>query len=393
VEIRAFCDSEIPGYLEIMRYSFRDWTDAPSKEEDPAWHPAEETLGLFQEGVMTSGMIIRRFAQIVRGERKPMGGVAGVATLPEWRGRGHVRTLFRDAFRRMCDSGRPVTMLHPFRESFYERLGYVAASAELWLAAPVEALAHYLPRSSGDGLSLSRFTGSEGLDRFLSAVGGRTGLPSGYVLRDDASPAFWTRRFKDSVYVFVGSSEDIRAAAAYKTLLRTKTPELAIRDWYWTDPEARDILFGYLASHRDQVTLLRFPVHPDAPFHQWFRDTMTQFQLRIDEKPWMVRVVDVAGALDGILSQATDELVVGVRDDQCDWNNDSFRLRVSEGRLRVTAASEEPDVELDIRGLSALLYGTLDAAELLHRGWMRGGGAGRLDAFFPRTSFYNPTYF
>jgi predicted acetyltransferase len=398
VEVRALSEPEVPRYLEIARYGFRDWTDDPSKDEDPAWFPVEEMLGLFDGQSLVSGLVVRRFRQSVRGTKKLMGGVAGVATLPEWRGRGCVKTLFRFAFGLMRQAGRPVTMLHPFRESFYEQFGYVAAEAELWLGVPLEALAHYLRRTTGPGLDLFRRHGREGLARFLAAVADREALHNGYVLSDEASPTFWARRLRNAVYVFVESGGRVRAAAAYRTLLKTETPELRVMDWYWSDPESRDALFGYMASHRDQVSRLHFPVPPRVPFHQWLRDTMTPYRLRVDEKPWMVRIVDVVGALEGVPAALDQELLIAVKDPWCGWNNRCFRLGGRKGWLRVEPAGEEQSaaeaaVEVDIRGLSALLYGTLDREELVHRGWLRGAEIERLCALLPPEPFYNPTYF
>src|SRR5688500_17951070 len=62
--------------------------------------------------------------QNVRGQLLPMAGIAGVATHPLARRQGHVRTLLTDLLGEMRDEGHPVSVLYPFRPSFYARFGY-----------------------------------------------------------------------------------------------------------------------------------------------------------------------------------------------------------------------------------------------------------------------------
>lgn len=117
---------------------------------------------------------------------------------------------------------------------------------------------------------------------------------------------------------------------------------------------------------------------------------MGEFQVRVDEKPWMVRVVDVAGALSGLPVGCEGRVVVRVQDDLCDWNDGVFDLVVHDGRLRAEPSAAAADVALDIRGLSSLVYGTLDTTELRLRGWLEGDGE-VLDRMLPTLPFHNST--
>lgn len=53
-----------------------------------------------------------------------MGGIAGITSLPEVRRKGIIRTILIHYFEFMFTNQVPVSSLYPFKESFYEKLGY-----------------------------------------------------------------------------------------------------------------------------------------------------------------------------------------------------------------------------------------------------------------------------
>ena len=53
-----------------------------------------------------------------------MGGVAGVATYPEYRRSGYVKELLQHSLQTMKKDGYSVSMLHPFAVSFYRKYGW-----------------------------------------------------------------------------------------------------------------------------------------------------------------------------------------------------------------------------------------------------------------------------
>ena len=81
-----------------------------------------------------------RTQQSVRGVLKGMGGISMVCTFPEARMKGYVRSIMQSAFLEMKETGLSVSMLEPFRETFYVRLGYVPAYEKFRLKAPLDGL-------------------------------------------------------------------------------------------------------------------------------------------------------------------------------------------------------------------------------------------------------------
>ena len=82
---------------------------------------------------------------------------------------------------------------------------------------------------------------------------------------------------------------------------------------------------------------------------------------------WL-RLVDVAGALAARTWAQKEDLVLGVVDPFCPWNEGSYRLDGS-------TTTERPDLRLDVRDLGAAFLGGFTVAEL--------GRAGRVEELVP----------
>jgi len=96
--------------------------------------------GLFDDqGRMLACLTNFRYTVYMEGARIGMGGIAGVASPPEYRRGGHVAEMLRACIRETRDQGMPLSSLFPFKQPFYRRYGWEAACA--WLTIAVERLA------------------------------------------------------------------------------------------------------------------------------------------------------------------------------------------------------------------------------------------------------------
>lgn len=388
-EIRTITQAERAEFCALRRYAFQTWTADPPAEREIDWIVPEDTLGLFLRDRMVAGAIVHRFQQSVRGVIKPMGGIAAVASYPEHRDRGHVARLLEHAFARMREQGRPVSMLHPFRESFYERFGYVAAGAALEIEVPTAALGHYLERKPGPGWVEERLAPAEAREAFHSLLREMAPRYNGFTIHERVPAAKWESRTRDWLFVMIRRDGVLQAAARYEKLGHPNPALLRVRDPYWRDLAGRNALLRFFAKHRDQVSAVNLQVPYGSAVHTWFRDTMSPFALRIDEKPWMVRLVDVASALDGLPAAPDGRAVIEVSDDRCRWNNGRFVLEAAGGRLRATAAAAGAAVaRVDQKALASLAYGSRSVEEVCDLGWMDGPSQ-LLDRWFPPVPFYN----
>jgi predicted acetyltransferase len=80
----------------------------------------------------------------------------------------------------------------------------------------------------------------------------------------------------------------------------------------------------------------------------------------------MARVIDVQ-SLAG-LSAGAGQVTIQLTDRDCEWNNGIYLLSSNGSQLSIKP-SKDPECELTIQGLTALVYGVYDPQEFALRGW------------------------
>ncbi len=399
MEIRNLTDKERSEARWLHRYAFGEWSDQDLKEEEMAYLQPKQTIGLFDSnGRLVSTVAVIDFQQSVRGVIKRMGGIAEVSTYPEVRYQGNIRKLMEYAFAQMQKDGFSVSMLAPFKDSYYAKFGYAMANAPYLIIVQNHAIRYALSKNLDSDWTIERHRAVDVQQQyfeFLNAVPLKQF--HGFVTFSDITPQVWKIRCKDSLIVFAKQNNKTMGMARYRIQRRDPrdedTQELVIIDFYWTNPTARSMLLNYFAKHADQVQSFTFHVPFDVKIEHWFKDATLKVK-RFN--PWMVRIIDVERALSSLPGVGEDELRLQVIDELCEWNNHVFALRSENDTLQVQRASGTSSADLSIKALSALVYGTLPVEELEYQGllkikeeWVRH----TLNRWFPTLPLFNPVYF
>lgn len=396
MEIRKITAAEVETVLKMRRYAFSDTSQEPLAADEITSALPEEILAVFDEGVLVASLHCFTAPQSIRGILKPMGGVAAVATDPEKRNRGYARAMMKAALAEMAARGDAVSMLMPFRETFYAHYGYVMANANLTVKVPIASMQYAREDRAVKDYTYERLdiiAGREEIQRFMRNAGARQ--RHGLVLYDGMPAGMWAAWHGKSQIVAALKGGEARAMARYRKTGYLETGEIFVADAYWTDPEARTALLAFFAAHRDQVAAAKFQVPFEKEFHQWFRDLPFGFGVEIRGIPWMVRVLEPAAAISGLPATMAGEVSLELSDDEIETNNGVFAIRSGGGTLS-GARGGKPAFRIDIRGLSALVYGTMEPAEVVYRGWAEAipaAEAALLEAWFPPRVLFNTFYF
>ena len=124
-KIHKLTELDREAYRKLMRYAFETVKNNyeelkwPSEKIPMDWH-----YGAFDEGQLVAGAGIIPFEIRMRSQDFKMFGVGGVASKPEFRNRGIIRELMIKMFKDMRENNIPLSVLYPFKLSFYEMLGY-----------------------------------------------------------------------------------------------------------------------------------------------------------------------------------------------------------------------------------------------------------------------------
>ncbi len=357
-------DEMLEALYGLTMYSLHSSPPYESKEDWMA--RVRERKGVtcyaaYTDGAPMSIAASTAMTQNVRGQLYPASGVWGVATQPPVRRKGYCKGTIASLLAAERESGKVFSNLYPFRESFYERLGYVAF--------PLVKIARFLPQNLAPLLELEPDGEIElcligeaydAYRAFLAEMRQRQhGM--GFFDHGDRSVAnrnmVWVAQAK-----FGGKAEGLML---YRLLGEepTKYNFMATRFYYLTG-RARFLLLNWIARHIDQAERAELWLAADEYPETWLADLQLKFEAA--SRPAMMRVLDVEKT--GGMSAGEGSFSARIIDPLCPWNEGAWRFEGSDGRLLVSKTNRA-DCELTIQGLSALVSGTYDPQDFSFRGW------------------------
>ena len=401
MEIRKIKDNDLEQVRELHVYcTGRQWTDSVPSKDELSFYTLDEILGMFEGKKLVSMIRNYTFNQSVRGTIKKMGGVSHVATFPEYRLSGYVKDLIKAAFLDMKEKKQSVSLLHPFKEGFYSAFGYVGTNDNLLVKISLDGFSHYL----GD---ISKIEG-EWEEKRVRAIDVQDEFEAfkfeldllqhhGLVFLNDMSSEYWLEDHGGVIVVFIKKNNKIMAAAKYIKIGSGENGRIFVPEMYWKNIESRVMLFRYFAKHKDQFSHIELRIPYGVNFFGWLCDPTRLFEVKINKDPWMVRIIDAVEAMSDINVNLEGEIILELHDEYCHWNNDIYKLGTVNNKLKMSKCkSIRSHVKMDIRGLTALLYGVCSVEELEFKEWivLTDSKVGRiLDEWFPKKFLYNPYYF
>jgi predicted acetyltransferase len=332
-----------------------DWMARVSERKGVTCHAA------FENGEPMSIAASTAMTQNLRGKLFPASGVWGVATQPPARRKGYCKQTIASLLAAEREAGKVFTNLYPFRESFYQRLGYVAFPLVKIAKFPLLSLSPLLKMELEGEIDL-RLIG-EAYDAYRAYLAEMRLVRHGMGVFDygDRSVAnrnlVWTAQAK-----FDGKTEGLML---YRLVGEepTKYHFLAIRFYYLTS-RARYLLLNWVARHIDQAEGAELWLPADEYPETWLADL--QIKVESASRPAMGRVLDIEKI--GGMEAGAGHFSANVSDPICPWNEGAWRFEGRDGKLQVTKAAAA-DCEMTIQGVTALVYGTHDPQDLFMRGW------------------------
>jgi predicted acetyltransferase len=330
---------------------------------EETWRPrlGFSYVALYEDGVPVAGAAATAMTQQVRGALYGMAGLWGVATAPAARRKGYARRVLGRLLALQREAGRTTSCLYPFRESFYERLGYVAFPLSRKAQLSPLALAPLLRRDLGGEVELLPSTA--GYAAYLEYMRGMRQRVHGVALLDVPDPLAaqsnlaWVALARAAGKVVGLMTYSLQGEEAGDLQMR-------VRRFYALTSQGRYLLLQWIARHADQASRVEIGLPPYEQPETWLSD----LQLKTENARMapMGRVLDVSRL--GGMHSGPGRFSARIADPLCPWNEGLWEFESVDGTLRVSRA-EEGECALGIQGLAALLYGPYDPADLPLRGW------------------------
>jgi predicted acetyltransferase len=316
---------------------------------------------MFEDERPAAVVVSAPLTQNMRGKLYPSSGIWGVSTFPSARRKGYCRQLMASLLLANREGGKSFSSLYPFRESFYERLGYVAYPLTKIAHFNTQSLTPLLKMDVGGEIRLQYI--GEAYDSYREYLEQKRLTRHGMAMFDYPDRAgagrnlFWT-----ASVVF---NEQVEGIMLYRILGEEVTKyKFVANRFYYRTIRGRTLLLNWIAQHIDQAEQVELWLAEDEYPENWLSDL--QVTIETAERPAMSRVLDVDGIAgmyvgDGRFSARINAPI-------CPWNEGIWQLEGVDGRLQVSRA-KAADCELSIQGLSALINGTHEPQELALRGW------------------------
>ncbi|MFI9487179.1 enhanced intracellular survival protein Eis [Promicromonospora sp. NPDC052451] len=351
----------------------------PTREE---WTAAGfREWGAFDGDDLAARLRVYGFTSWFHGAQVPTAGVAGVAVEPERRGSGHLARLFAAALAEARESGETISTLYPTAPGIYRGLGYEVVGSFDDVDVPLPSLGRV---AAPDGV-VTRRAGVADFDAVVAVHRTWAARQNGPVSR--AEKPFWTppeKFFAD--YTGVTLAIDERGATGpagevvgFASWIRGEgyTPATAVMeidDLIALTPDAARALWRTVGSFSTVVGTARVSTSGLDPAWLVLPDLTTTVH---SAHPYMLRVLDVAGALRGIESPLEGVRVPFAVRGPADLTG-AWTLTVSDGVTHV----EQDDVAvgdahherpvLTANGLALLYAGVQSAANLRFGGHLTG---------------------
>ena len=348
--------------VKLSEYAFQYKVEEQSLEARlKRMEKNQQVYGIMDEGQLAAKLHLIPLHIYMEGRKLRMGGVAGVATYPEYRRSGYVKKLLLHSLVTMKEQGMTLSMLHPFSVSFYRKYGWelfadrhkaVIGKDNLIMQDRVYGRIRRYTKETYNGDPAAIY------DTFAAGF-------SGMLARNEE---WWLESVLDDLQAAV--YYDVMNKPAGYMLYEVKDNKMRVEEFVPLHGEARKGLWNFICQHDSMITEAELTTFPQDPL--FF--TLNEPRVKAETKPYfMARIVDVFPFLQQYPFQwgagAEAEVHLEIHDPFAEWNN--MTVSVGKGEIAESDGVREP-LKISIQALSALLLGYRTADELADMGAVTG---------------------
>jgi len=338
------------------------------------------------DGQIVASLVLYPLTAWVRGQRLALAGVGSVAVSPEHRRRGVGEALMRSVLRELRQTGRALSVLYPFRGSYYRKLGYGVIERVHTLAITPGNLP-----ASDEARQVRRMMLPDrpAVEALYERVAG-----SGHFALA-RSPEWWEKRlwtYPGDWVVYEGKRRGQIEGYLYYEVDPTNGPfklALTLSEFVAATPAAHRALVGHLATLADQVQEIQFAAPADGAWLEQLRTAenlhpAAEISLFADTggiaSGLMLRVTDVKLALDGfpVAPLTRGEIVLDVDDPVLPANARPLKVSARDGRLKTGTEAKGrprlPRLSVPAEALGPLLAGALSPVAAAAAGLIESSG-------------------
>jgi predicted acetyltransferase len=368
MQVREITENEYLESIKLSMYAFQykvEEADIPARKESMKNH---KILGIWDENILAAKLHIIPLTIFINDAEWTMGGIAGVATYPEYRRNGYVKALIMDALKHLRNHNQIVSLLHPFDISFYRKYGWEILNEQKKLTIEKINL-KCLEAQPGFVRRYSKETHNEVIENIYKQF---CTLHSGMLKRDTK---WWIENVYSEVSqvaVYYHSENDAKGYILYQV----KDKKMKVEELVALDHHARIGLWNFICQHDSMIETVTLNLASHDPFPYF----LPQPKVKTEFTPYfMARVVDAEECLRRFpFIQENAPLFLHLEDSHAPWNNGSYLL--GNGEIKVFKEKmggqcvhpPKKGIRLTINSLSAILFGYKRPMALFEMGYLKG---------------------
>lgn len=345
--------------LQLSEYAFQYKVPAEKRENRLEQLKKQDVYCIFNDDALAAKLHLLSL-EIWLGKTKfSMGGIAGVATYPEYRRKGFVRSLLSHSLEEMKNKGQSLSMLHPFDIEFYRKFGWEVFAYFDKLHLKKKDLQ---PLTVTNG-QVKRFTKDSYPEELHDLYEKYAYRHNGMLAR---TKEWWKERSITDLWIAVYYNED-RVPQGYLTY-EVKNEKLKVEEFVPLTAEARYGLWNFICQHDSMINEAELVLNPREPLPFLLKDP----RVKVEKQPYfMSRIVDVGRFLEDYLRniEFNDTVHISLTDHTADWNNRTFKV---DSRGVTESKAYENDVKMTINTFTAIIFGVHTPLSLLEMGQIEG---------------------
>ncbi|PED17232.1 GNAT family N-acetyltransferase [Bacillus toyonensis] len=340
--------------LRLSEYAFQyKVNEERLQQQITRMKESHEIYGIMEGEDLAAKLHLIPFHIYIGKETFKMGGVAGVATYPEYRRSGYVKELLQHSLQTMKKDGYTVSMLHPFSVSFYRKYGWELC-ANLLVCHMTKSDLVMKKQVNGTVKRFNKENHPEEVEKLYEIFAERF---SGMLVREKN---WWLQVVYDDLALAIYYDEN-KTAAGYM-LYKIENYKMTVEEFVPLHNEARNGLWNFICQHDSMIKELEMTVSENEPLLY----TLQEPRVKTEIKPYfMGRIVDVEKFLKQYEFNWNDvqqEVILHITDSFAPWNNVVVRLANHE--LTIVEEATEKGIKLDINALLTIMFGYKRPLEL-----------------------------
>lgn len=353
-----------------------------------------------RKGRLAGLFALYKFTMHRVGKTLPAGGIGSVAVAPEARRARMASYMMQRAIEIMDQNLIPLSILYPFKHSFYRKLGWgLIGRIRSYRFAP-GSLPHFEEREA-----VQPVTTTEEQEAVMSCYNRYARRSNGLIQRGDLQ---WIERiFKNALCYgyFDPASGRVEGYITFRYKPYPKeqqflATDLEVWDFVYNNRNALHGLLGFLAAQSDQVKMVVFPDQGMLPLEHLLKEP----KIPVGKHDWLMgaetarlgsnlmgRIVKLKQALmtAGKFGNASGAVTFNIRDDLNTSNATPLTVEIEDGKLEIkNGNSASLRLTADIATFSSIYWGALSVREAALLGLVEvegKGNAGFLNQMFEVT--------